>query len=211
MNKRDKRTNFFNLLKNRFDLLKNRLKIKNLKAKTFTRNGFAVFVLSIATIFVSITIWPSLTAIVFIAGMIFLIGSLLFLKTRDEYLQDYKGMSEGKKKLLISKYMNDLSNNYLSETISLLGLFATMYSAIKNPSYDFISSFAVVFYFYLAYIVVKTAKEKMFLDFVADDYENDKNDKNDVSIFIINNIDYKKLGSKSYQSKFKKFNRRRQR
>lgn len=198
MNKRDERTISF-------DLLKNRLKIKNLKAKTFTRNGFAVFVLSIATIFVSITIWPSLTAIVFIAGMSFLIGSLLFLKTREEYFQDYQEMSKEKKKLLISKYMNDLSNNYLSEAISLLGLFSTMYSAIKSPSYDIISSFAVVFYFYLAYIFVKTAKEKMFLDFVADDYEDD------VSIFIINNIGYKKLSSKSYQSKFKKFNRRRQR
>lgn len=169
--------------------VRERLRLKNLKSETFIKNFSSVFVMAIPSLYVFYTLRKSLTGKVFFVGIFYLLGTLLFLKTREQYLKDYQKMSKIKKKLIISKAMNDLSNGYLSEIIAVIGLLVTVYSSIKNPSYDFMAAFVLVFYFYLGLRMVQIAKERMYLDFIANDYEDDKKD---VSIFIINNIYYKK-------------------
>ena len=167
MNKKTKK--YLRLFKHWLIEVKERLRLKNLTSKAYIKNSLAVFVMAILSLFLSYTLWKYLTGKVFAVGITYLLGTLLFLKTREQYLKDYQKMSKIKKKLIISKAMKDLSNGYLSENIAVIGLLVTVYSSIKNPSYDFIAAFVLVFYFYWGFRIVQTAKERMYLDFVADD------------------------------------------
>ncbi|MDN2613292.1 hypothetical protein [Apilactobacillus sp. EABW-1NA] len=163
--------------------------IKNLFRRIRTENlifFIAMLIISLALLFVLPGI---LTRCVFISGIMILLVSLLFVKKREDYIDDFKNLNNSAKEVLISKSLNDASSNIFIELITGAGFVLAVYSSIFYRYHDVNIACILIAYFYWGFRMVQRTKALMYIDFIND----------------------KKKSLKSYQSSHKKFNRRRQR
>lgn len=131
----------------------------------------------------------TLTGWVSFLGIMGLSVPVLFIKEREDYIDDFKNLNNSDKEVRISKSLNDASINILIDLLTIAGFILSVYSISFYHFNDVNIACILIACFYGAVRIIQKAKASMYIDFIND----------------------KKKSLKSYQSSHKKFNRRRQR